>query len=444
MTIHVVPEAAPAPAKSRDRAAYLADLVSRTRHAESHVAAVAELRDRAATLLSEQAWPSTRQEDWRFTDMSALLDIELAAAAPASGSADLIQTVALGEATTRLVIVNGRYVPELSTTGELPPGTILANLSDLTGDRYPAEFGQVAQLAETFAALNTTGFIDAVVLRIPRHQTVTAPIHVIYVASGDQASLIQPRLLAIAETNASLTLVEDFISEGDTVHLTNSVTEIVLGDNAQIHHDRVQRLALTQYHISTTAVRQARDSRYTGTDIEFGAGISRHHADVQHTGVQTETNLYSLAVVNGHQVADTHSAIAHAHPYGTTNQLHKCIVDDAAHTVFNGKILVPHAAQQTNASQLNRNLLLSSKARVDTKPQLEIVADNVKCAHGATISQLEADEVFYLQSRGINQDQAKRLLIYAFAQEVIHQISVPSLQAALTRWVTDHTQAAPR
>jgi Fe-S cluster assembly protein SufD len=168
----------------------------------------------------------------------------------------------------------------------------------------------------------------------------------------------------------------------------------------------------------------------------LGGKIARHHLEIYQTGEQTETYLNGLTMIRGQQLSDTHSSIALTHPYGMTRQLHKCIVDDRAHAVFNGKVFVPQAAQQTDAGQLNRNLLLSPKARVDTKPELEIVADNVKCTHGATVSQLDADEIFYLQSRGIDATSAERLLVYAFAYEVLDKLPIGSLKQALAQFVT--------
>jgi len=191
--------------------------------------------------------------------------------------------------------------------------------------------------------------------------------------------------------------------------------------------------------IGKTAVTQGRDSIYTSTAISFGARLSRHNWEVYQAGEQTITKLYGLGAIADSQHNDTHSLVALNHPHGSVEQLHKCIVDGKAHCVFNGRIAVAQQAQLTSASQLNRNLLLSDRARVDTKPQLEIVADNVKCAHGATVSQLEADEIFYLQSRGINAAQAQRLLIYAFAMEILETMAVPSLRSALTEEISRWT-----
>ena len=197
---------------------------------------------------------------------------------------------------------------------------------------------------------------------------------------------------------------------------------------AQINHTRLQQESNTAYHIGKTAVSQQRDSRYTLTEINLGGKLSRHTPEVYQQGEQTETYLNGLTVAKDEQTADTHSVIQLNHPHGTTDQLHKCIVSDRAHSVFNGKVFVPKPAQLTDASQLNRNLLLSPKARVDTKPELQITADNVKCSHGATVSQLEADEIFYLRSRGLTEDDARQLLIDAFVAEIIERIPVQSVR----------------
>jgi Fe-S cluster assembly protein SufD len=242
--------------------------------------------------------------------------------------------------------------------------------------------------------------------------------------------MAQPRALVIAETGSAATVIEDFWGDEDGDHFTNTVSEFFVDANAQITHLRVQREGAGTFHIGKTAVTQGRDSHYASTAVSFGARLSRHNWEVYQTGEQTATKLYGLGAIADSQHNDTHSLVALNHPHGTVEQLHKCIVDGKAHCVFSGRMAVAQKAQLTSASQLNRNLLLSDKARVDTKPQLEIVADNVKCAHGATVSQLEADEIFYLQSRGINAAQAQRLLIYAFAMEILDTMAVPSLRSA--------------
>lgn len=441
MTIQVSPEtqAPPQSKAAAERQAYLKGLLERSARADQGNW-LDELRDRTSALVHEQTFPSTRDEEWKFTDLSAMLGTEFQpVAASGSVNAKQIEGYALTEAKTRLVFVDGRYAPELSTTAGLPNGVVVGNLDTLEGDKLSAYLGQQKGGNEVFTALNAAGFQDAAIVWIPRNQVIEAPLHLLFASTATANQLAQPRALVVAESSSAVTLVEDYIGFGDTAQFTNAVTEIWLDENAQVNHTRVQRDTNQTFHIGKTAVSQARDSRYTLNAIALGGQVSRHNIDIFQAGSQTETNVYGLSLLTGKQVADTHSAIHYSQPHGTADQIQKNIVDDQAHAVFNGKIFVPRAAQLTNASQLNRNLLLSDKARVDTKPQLEIVADNVKCAHGATISQLEADEVFYLQSRGISQDNAQRLLIYAFAQDIINRIPVAELRQTLTQYVTEQT-----
>jgi Fe-S cluster assembly protein SufD len=255
-----------------------------------------------------------------------------------------------------------------------------------------------------------------------------------FIAYGEQeTSFVQPRTLVVAETGSSITLIEEYIGTGE--YFTNAVTEIFVQGNSRVNHTRLQQESDASYHIGKTAVAQERDSHYTLNEINLGAKLSRHNPEVWQQGEQTETNLNGLTVATGEQISDTHSIIALSKPHGTTNQLHKCIVGDRAHTVFNGKVFVPKEAQLTDATQLNRNLMLSPKARIDTKPELQITADNVKCAHGATVSQLEAEEIFYLRSRGLSQADANQLLIDAFATEIIDRLPLESLRQRITQTI---------
>jgi Fe-S cluster assembly protein SufD len=224
-------------------------------------------------------------------------------------------------------------------------------------------------------------------------------------------------------------------------YFTNAVTEIWVQDNAQVKHNRIQQESENGFHIAKNAIAQARDSRYTCNEINLGGKLYRNNLDIFQTGEQTTTHLNGLVAISGEQVSDTHSAIFLTKPHGTTDQLHKCIIDGSAHAVFNGKVFVPKAAQLTNAAQLNRNLLLSPRARVNTKPELQITADNVKCSHGATVSQLEADEVFYLRSRGLTEADSRRLLVDAFAAEILECISIESLRQTLTQLIAQKVKS---
>ncbi|MEH2245881.1 Fe-S cluster assembly protein SufD [Nostoc sp.] len=405
-----------------------------------------ELRQSAANWVRHSIIPTTREEEWRFTDLSSLRKVQFNLE---MGNFPSLEFDILPEApNSRLVFVNGVFVPELSAVSDLPSGIVVSNLAGLSVVEQEGVRQYLAQTEgaqEVFTALNTAGITDAAVVWVKKNVVVETPIHLVFISVGGGIPTIsQPRCLVVAEGGSQVTLVEEYTNrrgaesaEEEGVYFTNAVTEIWVGDNAEVNHTRVEREGAEAFHIGKTAIAQARDSRYTCHAITLGAKLSRHNLEILQTGEQTETTLNGLTMIYGKQLSDTHSAIALNYPHSTSKQLHKCIVGDRAHAVFNGKVFVPKLAQLTDAAQLNRNLLLSSKARVDTKPQLEITADNVKCAHGATVSQLEDDEIFYLQSRGIDENDARKLLINAFAAEVINQIPVTSLREILLNTVNN-------
>ncbi len=394
------------------------------------------IREQSASWVSRLTVPTKKDEEWRFTDIASLLDLEIVA--PTSFTTDNITTIPEAE-DTRLVFVNGSYSEELSNTVGLPKGIYVGSLTNLP-EAYCKYFrpflGTQPGKEEVFTSLNTASIADVAIIWAAPNTVVEKPIHLLFLSVAENSVTIsQPRGWIVAEKNCQLTIIEEY--NGMSSYLTNAVTEIWLGENAQINHTRLQQEYPTAYHIGKTAVTQQRDSRYTLTEINLGAKLSRHTPEIHQDGEQTETYLNGLTIAKGEQTADTHSVINLHHPHGTTDQLHKCIVSDRAHTVFNGKVFVPKTAQLTDASQLNRNLLLSSKARVDTKPELQITADNVKCSHGATVSQLEPEEIFYLRSRGLSEADSSQLLIDAFAAEIIDRISVNSLRDKITQTVVE-------
>jgi Fe-S cluster assembly protein SufD len=245
----------------------------------------------------------------------------------------------------------------------------------------------------------------------------------------------------IGESGSRVTLIEDYAALGKAAYITNAITEISLADNAHARHIRLQRESTQAFHLANCAVSLAHASNYQSISIALGSRISRYNLDVRLTDEAAECTVDGLTVISDHQLADTHTCIDHSKPGGTSRQLHKCIADDTAHAVFNGKIIVRPHAQRTNSSQSSRNLLLSKTAQVDTKPQLEIFADDVKCSHGATVGQLDQEEIFYLRSRGLSEKAARNLLTYAFGAEIISRIPVTSLRQQLEQAVLDQTQS---
>jgi Fe-S cluster assembly protein SufD len=416
---------------------------------------VQSLRKNAVSQVQELTLPTKRDEEWQFTDLSQLYQLEFKAAKTETVTQKIVDSFILPEAKkSYLVFINGEYVSELSNVSALPKDIYvgnLGNISDAQKSNLSNYLGKQEGEKDAFTALNTAGFNDAAVIWAKKNIVVETPIQLLFLAVGnDTPSLIQPRTLVIAETGSSLSFVEYYGTvtehcsdiQQNHPYFTNAVTEVWLEDNAHINHSRIQRELGDSFHIGKSAITQNQDSHYTCNEINLGAKLSRHTLQIWQNGTQTESNLNGLTMIEKQQVADTHTAVCLNHPYGTTNQLHKCIIDGNAHGVFNGKIFVPKAAQVTNATQLNRNLLLSPKARINTKPELQITADNVKCSHGATISQLEADELFYLQSRGLNESEARHLLIDAFATEILERIPFESLRQRLIQCVVCRTTDA--
>ena len=402
-----------------------------------------QLRADAVDRVGALTVPTTRDEDWRFTDISPLTKLSFQPAQTAAALAPAaIEPWTVAEAAARLVFVDGIFAPEHSFNRA---GIMVENLAACVTAHGAAAQAQLGRLAaferNAFTALNTAFLHDGALIVAPRDRALAAPIHLLFIATCKHAASY-PRCLVIAEPGAELTLIEDHVALQDEAYFTNAVTEIALAANAQVHHVRVQRDSAAAFHFANCAVSLAQSSRYHSVSVALGARISRFNLNVALTAPGAECSIDGMALIGGQQLADTHTLIDHATPDGRSRQLHKCIVDGSARAVFNGNIMVRPGAQRTDSAQSSRNLLLSGKARVDTKPQLEIFADDVKCAHGATVGQLDVDEVFYLKSRGLSDTAARNLLTYAFGAEVIERIPVASLRNRLEQAVLARTQTA--
>jgi len=400
------------------------------------------LRAEAVERVGVLTVPTPRDEEWRFTDISALNRESFhPLRTPTSLRCGDIEHLHIDEAPTRLVFVDGVHAPQLSSLGA-DGAVVVGNLSAAVATHASAiaqHLGHHAKFHDhLFPALNTAFLHDAAVIIVPRATAVATPVHLLFIATQpDIAS--HPRILLVAEADSALTLIEDYVALHEGAYFTNSVVEVALGANAKVEHVRVQRESGQAFHIASCAVSLAHASRYHSVSIALGARMSRLGLDVLQTAAATQCTLDGLALIGERQLADTHTFIDHANPRGVSRQLHKCIVDGAAHAVFNGKVLVRAGAQQTDSAQSSRNLLLTAKALVDTQPQLAIFADDVKCTHGATVGQLDSDEVFYLQSRGLSETAARNLLVYAFGAEVIDRIPIASLRRRLEQTVLEQT-----
>lgn len=403
-----------------------------------------QLRANAVDRVSALTVPTTRDEEWRFTDISPLTKQSFQSVRSASRlqTAD-VERFYLAEETTRLVFVDGVYAPQLSSVaGNL--GVVVSNLSAAVSTHAAAIEPHLGRHTEfqhnVFAALNTAFLDDGALIIVPRNASVAAPVHLLFIATQKEAASY-PRCLLLAESGSSVTVVEDYVALQEEAYFTNAVTEIVLAEHARVNHIRVQRDSVQAFHIANCAVSLAHASHYQSVSVALGACISRYNLNVLQAAEGTECAIDGLALIGQRQLADTHTCIDHAKPQGTSRQLHKCIVGGAAHAVFNGKIVVRPGAQRTDSAQSSRNLLLTGKAHVDTKPQLEIFADDVKCAHGATVGQLDNEEVFYLKSRGLSEVAARNLLTYAFGAEIIDHIPIASLKHRLEQTVLEQTQS---
>lgn len=402
--------------------------------------ALSALREQAGARAQKLAVPSVRDEEWRFSDPAPLLRhaFEFAGKEAVHVSPAMIEPFALPEVGTCLVFVNGLYAPALSRVGDVK-GIVVRPFSeslwDAKGVLATKGLGQLDRHVphdQFFPALNGAFLHEGALVLIERNFAAQEPVHLLFVGAPLASPAVShPRCLIVAEEGSQATLVEDYVGVGDGVYWTNSVAEFSIAAGARIEHVKLQREGAAAFHVAGTAVSLARDAGYIGTYVNFGGRWSRHDVRIAQTAEGVECRLSGLALIGGRQHADTHTVIDHAKPHGTSEQLQKCVVDGGAHAVFNGKILVRAGAQQTHSAQSSRNLILSERARVDTKPELQIDADDVKCAHGATVGQLDRDEIFYLQSRGLSEESARGLLTYAFAAEVVDALPLPTLRERL-------------
>jgi Fe-S cluster assembly protein SufD len=389
--------------------------------------------------LTSIPFPTLRQESWKYTDVSSLLrpwqlakEVELAS----EDLKNLISAHTLLEAEKSLVVfINGRFAPEFSNIQNLPKEVSLSYDSTIPSIQTQLATGRDS--LDFFATLNSACFQELAVIQIPANIQLDAPIQILFVQSSSEIAIAHNRFLVLVGENSKVNLVQTHIGTDNQPYFANSVTQIWLEANAQLDHTFLQQQGSQAFDLTFSQVFQAAESSYRTSTISLGAKLARHTLQIQQQGAGANTEVNGLVMINDSQLADTHSVISHNFANGTSQQLHKCVIGDRAHAVFSGKIQVAKAAQLTNSSQFNRNLLRSSQAKIDTQPQLEILADNVKCAHGATVSQLDQEEIFYLQSRGIDLDKAVNFLTYGFVAEVIIKIPIVSLRERLNQFVLE-------
>jgi Fe-S cluster assembly protein SufD len=397
-----------------------------------------ELRGRALTRFAETGFPTTRDEEWRFTSVAPIAETAFQVAGePADRAAvkRLLQGVVFDGVAARVVVVNGRFSAELSTvrpeSGVAAGGLAAVFASDRSARLEPL-ITKLAFDGRPFVALNTAFLDDGAFVEIPAGAVLTDPIHIVIVTtSGPSPVVAHPRIIVTAGANAQATIVETYIGEAAKPYLMNAVSDVLLDDHAVVEHYKDQREPVTAHHMATMHVRLGRSSTFTSQSFAFGGRIVRNDIVAVLGGEGGECTLNGLYFSDGRRLVDTHTTIDHALPHCASHELYKGILAGKARAVFNGKIVVRPDAQKTDAKQTNRALLLSDDAQINTKPQLEIFADDVKCTHGAAIGQLDDEAMFYLRARGLTAVEARDLLIHAFAGEILNQIKVDAVRTQM-------------
>jgi Fe-S cluster assembly protein SufD len=431
-------------------AAFLARLEPRavTLAAARQPAWLRALRGAAWQWLSEQGFPATKDEAWKYTRVAPILALPVRPAEPGIRrlSAASVERLAGDLGGPRLVFVNGYFAAELSALGGLPKGTRLSNLAPLLRVDDGADSSALETLfahgfraqPQAFTALNTALAEDGAFIQIPAHTTVEAPIHLVFIADADPdvtPLLVQPRVLLLMGAGSRATLVESHVGGAGEVYLSNAVTELVLEAGAQLEHYQLQNQSTAAFHVALLSVRQAEGSRLAAHCSALGGRLARQEVRVLLEGPGAQVDLNGLYLPWGEQHLDNQTCIEHLAPGCTSRELYKGVIDGGGHGVFDGRIIVRPGAIKTDASQTNKNLLLSESAQVNSQPRLEIFADDVKCAHGAAVGQLDEQAIFYLRSRGIPLAEARALLTHAFVSEMLELIHLAPLRAQVERLV---------
>lgn len=397
-------------------------------------------RAEAFARFEEAGFPTTDEEEWKYTNVAAIARAGFRPAAGGDGAAveaDAVERFVYAEARrSRLVFVNGHFRPELSSLEAIPSGVVAASLADaLKGEHAGVIRENLGRLSgrggDAFTALNTA-FAGGAFLYVPQGAKAETPVQMLFLSAPSGAETAAfPRVLVVVGRDSRLDLIESYAAIEESAYFNDAAIEITVGEGARLTHYKVQDESAGAFHVASTRAEVARSASYDLTTVTLGARLSRHNIEVKLESEGAECRVDGLYLVGTGQHADTHSLIDHQKPHCTSRQNYKGILDGRSRAVFNGRVFVHEGAHGTDAEQSNKNLLLSHEARVDTKPQLEIFNDDVKCSHGATVGQLEEEELFYLLSRGLHADLARNLLTYGFAEEIVEKLKFDSIRAQL-------------
>lgn len=413
---------------------------------ESGNSTLNSIRKSSLKNLNTSTFPHSRLEDWRFLNLRPITRTDFfptneAGILPATGAENYF----IPESDrSRLVFVNGVFSEKLSSIGGLGKGVTVGNLAEFTDNSSVEQYLNklVNYEEDVFTEFNGVMLNDGAFIHLEKGAKAEAPIQILNLYTDSAKPYVAtPRILVVAEENSDLTIVEDHVGLSENTYMTVPVSEVKVKQGAHIHHVRLQRDSENAFHVARPIAYVDKNSEYHSYTITLGGKISRNEPRIVQEDEEVNFTLDGLVLIDGEQVADTHSVMDHRYSYGNSHQLHKVVVNGKAHSIFNGKIFVRKDAQKIDSFQENRNLLLSNDGLVNTKPQLEIFADDVLCSHGATIGQLDPEEVFYLQSRGMTEEKAKEVLTYAFALETIENVKVESVHKLLIEEVYRYTKA---
>jgi Fe-S cluster assembly protein SufD len=395
-----------------------------------------DLRERGAARFAAMGFPTVRQEEWRFTNVAPIASttFRLAEKAP-TNAAELTSRVRIPKTAARIVILNGHFAPELSSLEALPRGVVAGSLANAIAHNRPemAHLGQLAWEHLPLVALNTAFLEDGAFVAIAPHTVVSNPIHIIMINGGAGKTMAHPRTLIAAGANSQARIAQTFLGAAGESHFSNLVTEVSLGENANLDLYTDQRETDTAFHLAALQVHVQRSATLRSRTVTLGGRLVRNDVVAVLGGEGAHVTLEGMYLVDGDRLVDNHTTIDHATPHCTSHELYKGILDGKARAVFNGRIIVREDAQKTDAKQTNRALLLSDEAMINSNPQLEIFADDVKCTHGAAIGQLDEEAMFYLRARGLTEREARYMLIHAYAGEVLAGIAVEPLRMQLER-----------
>lgn len=401
-----------------------------------------DLRDRAASRFAALGFPTVRDEEWRFTNIAPIAAAEFrpTGADAVDATDEDLAGYLYSDAAHRLVVVNGRYVPGLSRVHGLPPGVRVGSLATAVtaqADVVQRYLGQLADFAtKAFTALNTALAADGAYVYIPDGVVLDQPLHLLFVTTASASSgpiMTSARTLVVAGDRSQSRIVETYVGSRGSAYFTNAVTEMFVGEGAVVDHYKVQQESVDAFHVASMHVHAARSANVSSHSFSLGGRLVRNDASALLDGEGAECTLNGLYLADGERLVDNHTTIDHAKAHCPSHEIYKGIIGGKARAVFNGKIIVRPDAQKTDAKQTNRALLLSDNASINTKPQLEIFADDVKCTHGAAIGQLDEDAIFYLRARGLTYFEARDMLIHAFAGDILDRVKVEPLRLALER-----------